>query len=238
MTSASSGTALTVARSGQAFVTRPPLESVSISTDLVLLSDPESLAAESIRQLRARIVAQHLSRGRRALAFCSPHAESGCSFIAANVAVGFAQLGMRVLLINADMRGAGLDTMFGTAGMGPGLLQLLSGEEVRADSIVQFEVLPSLSLVTSGGRSASAPELLSTARFEDFFNRCLREFDLTIIDSPPANLYAEGQQIAAVAGYAVIVGRAHRTYVNDVSELSRQLVADRVSVVGTILNNG
>lgn len=237
MTIASPQTALTVVQGGQGYVTRPALDPISISTDLVLLSDPESLAAESIRQLRARITAQHLSRGRRSLAFCSPHADSGCSFIAANVAVGFAQLGIRVLLVNGDMRGPGLDAMFGNAGAGPGLLQHLSGEE-RAESIVQFDILPSLSLVSSGGVSANAPELLSNARFGDFFNRCLREFDLTIVDAPPANLYAEAQQIAAIAGYAVIVGRSHRTYFNDVSELSRQLVADRVSVVGTILNNG
>lgn len=201
-----------------------------------MLSDPEGLAAESIRQLRARLMAQHVHRGRRALAICSPHAESGCSFIAANLAVSFAQQGMRVLFVNADMRSSGTDAMFGI-GEGAGLLQILESAAVKPADIVQFEVLPSLALVSSGGVAQNAPDLLSSTRLESFFNRCFREFDLTIIDTPPANLYADAQQIAAIASYAVIVGRAHRTYFSDVSALARQLVADRVSVVGTVLND-
>lgn len=210
----------------------------AISSDLVMLSDPGGVAAESIRQLRTRIIAQHVNRGRRALAFCSPDANGGCSFIAANVAVAFAQIGTRVLLMNADLRTGRADAMFGVGGEADGLRQYLTSAQATPDCTIQHEVLPSLSFVSSGGIAPNAQELLSSARFETFFNKSLREFDLTLINTPPANLYADSQRIASIAGFAVIVGRSHRTYFDDVSELTRQLVTDRVTVVGSILYVG
>jgi capsular exopolysaccharide synthesis family protein len=209
-------------------------ETVTLSSELIVLSDPDSTAAESIRQLRTRLVAQHAERGRRLLALCSPGIDSGCTFIAANLAVSFAQIGTRVLLINADLRGSGLDRLFPELSSQPGLVELLTSGAKNPHA--GYEILPSLWVMPSGGRSSNAQELLSTPRFEIFLNEAVREFDLTIIDTPPANLYADAHRIATVAGYCTIVARKHKTYVADVAELSRQLQADRVTVVGTILN--
>ena len=209
---------------------------IAVSSDLVTLTDPGGLAAESIRQLRTRIIAQHLERGRRALAFCAPAAESGCSFVAANTAVAFAQIGIRVLFINADMRSSDSGTLFGEGREGGGLFDYLARGAKAQLPIEPFDAAPGLSLVRCGGTAANAQELLSATRFSGLLSSCLREFDLTIIDTPPANLYADAQRIAALAGYAVIVGRSNTTYFNDVSVLGRQLKADGVTVVGTILN--
>jgi capsular exopolysaccharide synthesis family protein len=212
-------------------------ESITVSPDLVMLSDPGGVAAESIRQLRTRVIAQHVDRGGRALAFCSADASSGCSFVAANLAVAFAQIGTRVLLVNADMRLPGLDPLFGSVGAGSGLLQYLEEKEDGAGQLTLYEVFSGLSLLPSGGESPNAQELLSGKRFESFFNQCLREFDLTIIDAPPANRFADAQRIAAIARYAVIVARSNRTYFGDIAQLSRQLGDDGVTIVGTILND-
>ena len=214
-----------------------PADALSVSSDLVMLSDPEGATAETIRQLRTRLTVQHLDRGRRTLAFCTPGAGSGCSFIVANLAVAFAQVGVRVVLVNADMRQPGLDDFFGEAGRGPGLMQYLSDQDSGLGGVTLYEILPSLNLLPSGGPAANAQELLSKPRFSMFIDQCLREFDLTLIDSPPAGLYSDAQRIATIAGFAAIVARADKTYFGDVSQLSRQLTDDRVSVVGTVLND-
>lgn len=213
-------------------------ESIWISPNLVILSDPIGVTAESIRHLRTRIIAQHLHHGRRTLALCSPAKGSGCTFVAANLAVAFAQIGTRVLLVNGDMRESGMDDLFGEKASESGLAQYLESSTMRPDEVAESEIQPNLWFTPSGGVPANPQELLSTPRFERFINISLRQFDLVIIDSPPANLYADSQRIASVAGYAVLVGRRNRTYAHDLAELSRQMVADRVSLVGTVLNDG
>jgi capsular exopolysaccharide synthesis family protein len=207
-----------------------------LSSQLVMLSEPEGVQAESIRQLRTRLISQHLDVGRRSLTMCSPSPESGCSFIAANLAVAFAQVGLNVLLVNADMREPGLDALFGISPERPGLVHYLSSAAEVHDLVGVYDLIPKLSLVPSGGQSPRAQELLSGARFSDFLNNTLRQFDLTIVDTPPTDLYADAQRVAAMTGYCAIVARTNRTRYGSVAELARQLQKDRVQVVGTILN--
>lgn len=211
-------------------------ESVTISADLVVLSDPTGLTAESIRHLRTRIIAQHLDHGRRTLALASPAKDSGCTFVAANLAVAFAQVGTRVLLVNGDMREPEMDDLFGEKTNESGLAQYLESSTMRPDQVTETEILPNLWFTPSGGVPLNPQELLSTPRFERFINISLRQFDLVIVDTPPANLYADAQRIASVAGYAVLVGRRNQTYAHDLAELSRQMAADRICLVGTVLN--
>ena len=211
--------------------------SVTISSHVVMLSDPSGPTAESIRHLRTRIIAQHVERGRRVLALCSAANGSGCSFIAANLAVAFAQAGIRVLLVNADMREAGLDEMFGEIAHDAGLLQYLASSNMRPDEVTETEIVPNLWFTPSGGVPPDAQELLSNQRFESFMNISMRQFDLVIVDTPPANKYADAQRIAAVAGYAILIGRKNKTHLHDMTELSRQMTSDRTCLVGTVLND-
>ena len=65
---------------------------------------------------------------------------------------------------------------------------------------------------------------------------CLREFDATIVDTPPANTSTDARRIGAVAGYSLIVTQQDKTFVRDVATLAAQLVADRAVVIGTVMN--
>jgi capsular exopolysaccharide synthesis family protein len=183
------------------------------------------------------VIAQHLERGRRVLALCSAARESGCSFIAANLAVSFAQAGVRVLLVNADMREPGLDELFGDIAQDSGLVQYLASSSMRPDEVTETELVPNLWFTPSGGLPPDPQELLSTPRFESFMNISMRQFDLVIVDTPPANSYADAQRIASVAGYAILVGRKNKTNSHDLTELSRQMASDRICLVGTVLND-
>lgn len=208
---------------------------ITVSSELITLSDPGSTSAESIRQLRTRLIAQHIERGRRVLALCSPTAGDGCSFVAANLAVAFAQIGTRVLLINADLRGEGVDRYFGELGRGPGLLQRLAMP--KSEEAIGTEILPYLWLLPSGGGAENSQELLSTAEFESLVHDAVREFELVLIDTPPANIYADAQRVAKVAHYCVLVAQTNRTYFDDITELAHQMQADAITVVGTVLND-
>jgi capsular exopolysaccharide synthesis family protein len=203
---------------------------------LVMLTDPATPAAEAIRALRTHIMAQHLQRGRRALAVCEASPGEGCTFIAANLALALAQAGVKVALIDADLRGGGLERLIQPRRPVRGLADFLTASDVDYGDVIAADVLPALSVVFAGRPVANPQELLAGERFGDLMAFCLREFEATIIDTPPANSCADARRVATVVGYSLVVTRRHQTYVDDVKILADQLRADHARIVGAVMN--
>lgn len=202
---------------------------------VVVVNSPASPAAEAIRALRTRIMAQHVQAGRRALAICGATEDSGCTFIAANLAVALAQIGVRTALVDADLRHSGLGSLLGTNGNGPGLSDYLADERLDIHELLHEPVLPCLSFISAGSPATSPQELLATARFASFANQLLREHQITIFDTTAANGCTDAQRVATVAGYSLVVARKHTSYVDDLVTLSKLLRADGSTVVGSVL---
>ena len=99
------------------------------------------------------------------------------------------------------------------------------------------DVLPGLTVLFAGRASPDAQELLGGAGFKALVDACVRDYDITIIDTPPANMYADARRIASVMRYAMVVVQRDKSYVRDVRTLIDELTSDRVRVVGTYLND-
>jgi protein-tyrosine kinase len=202
----------------------------------VLVTDPDGAAAEAIRALRTRIQSQHLQMGRRALAICGPTPEVGCTFVAVNLAIALAQIGVKTLLIDGDLRNPSVHTYFDPPLTGGGLYECLRSS---ADSVAEFtdeNVMPNLDVLGAGNPDSMGHELLSSDKFPDIINTCVRDYDMTIIDTPPANSCADGLRISTVTGFALIVTRKNHTLVSDVRILADQLKKERAPAIGTVLN--
>jgi capsular exopolysaccharide synthesis family protein len=202
----------------------------------VLVTDPDGAAAEAIRALRTRVQSQHLQMGRRALAICGPTPEVGCTFVAVNLAIALAQIGVKTLLIDGDLRSPSVHTYFDPPLTGGGLYECLRSS---ADSVAEFtdeNVMPNLDVLGAGNPDSMGHELLSSDKFPDIINTCVRDYDMTIIDTPPANSCADGLRISTVTGFALIVTRKNHTLVSDVRILADQLKKERAPAIGTVLN--
>jgi protein-tyrosine kinase len=215
---------------------RSALASPVLSPSLVTLSSPLSVAAESIRALRTYVVGQHIDQGRRALAICGPSPGVGCTFVATNLAVSLAQVGLKTLLVDADLRAPSVQNVITPAVPSGGLSACLANAGAEYGDHIDYDVLPHLSLFYAGERAANAQDLLAREWFQDLLQRCMRDFDITIIDTPPANGSADARRISHVAGYSLVVARRNRSLVSDVKTLVTQLMDDDVTVVGTLLN--
>ena len=208
----------------------PPIESMMIHT-------PHSIEAEAIRALRTRLAAQHLREGRRSLAVCSAAADSGCTYVALNLAVSMAQAGVRTALVDANLRDPMIADLCGLPLQMPGLSDYLASDSMSVEEVVDAGLMQNLSVVGAGDTPPNPQELLSGARFRTFVDQLLREYDLTIFDTAPANTCSDGQKVATMAGFSLIVSRKNKTYLDDVKTLAKQLRADRSVVVGSILND-
>jgi protein-tyrosine kinase len=218
-------------------VAQPPPSAAGSKTSLVVMvADPAGATAEALRALRTRVVSQHLHAGGRALALCGPTPEVGCTFMAANLAVALAQVGTKTLLIDCDMRNPTLQEYFAVDDVGGGLhAALASGDDVN--DLVKPDVHPNLDILFAGQADLAAQELLSSGRFTDLANTCLRDYDITIVDTPPANSCADGRRVSTVFGYSLIVARKNWSLVADVKTLADQLLKERVNVIGSVLNS-
>ena len=209
----------------------------SLDPSLVMLNDPTSATAEAVRALRTHLMAQHVSEGRRAVAVCAASEGVGCSFIAANLGVSFSQIGVKTLFIDADLRHPSGNGLFGHSGPHTGLAQCLADSDESFGQNIQGDVQPNLSVMFAGGTPANPQELLAGDRFTELMDFCLREYDVTVVDTPPANTCSDARRISTVTGYSLIVARRNLTYVEDVRALAAQLEADHARVIGTVMND-
>lgn len=203
---------------------------------LVVLSDPAGISAESISGLRAHLLAHHVRDKRRSLAVCAPTPGVGCTYVTTNLACSMAATGLRVLLIDANLRTPGVDALIRPRKPGPGLRQCLEGSASLSEA-VHDHVLPNLSVMFAGGTAPNAQELIASGELKALFDVCVRDFDLTIVDTPAANSASDARRIASVLRYAMVVLRRNQSYFADARTLVDQLRSDRAAVIGTFLND-
>lgn len=209
--------------------------SLGVDANISLLTDPNSLVSEAVRSLRTQIVARHVDAGRRALAMVAPTVDCGLTTLTINLAVALAQTGVRTLLVDADLRHPTITTALGLQAS-VGLSDLLEGKVSDMDDVLIRDVVTNLAVLPAGSVADQPHELLASSSFRQLVRDTMREYDLTLYDTSPANLSPDAIAVANAAGYATVVGRRDHSYTSDVKTLSGQLVDAGCSVIGTVLN--
>jgi protein-tyrosine kinase len=207
-----------------------------VSEELIAAYDPFSKQVESLRALRSQLVMRWFSTGERrsALAVTSAERGDGRSYIAANLAVLFSQLGQRTLLIDADMRNPRQHTLFGIENRS-GLSAILSGRGSVAD-VQRVSSMIDLSILPAGAMPPNPQELLGRTAFPQMLADYTSEYDVILIDTPPDREYADGHMAAARAGAAVVVARKNASHTKSVGNLVDSMKHAGVMVVGAVLN--
>ena len=161
---------------------------------------------EALRGIRLNVVHRHGSAGPVRLTITSPGKSDGKSFVASNLALAFADTGLRTLLVDGDVRRGRLHRTLGAARR-PGLTDLLEGS-VGWDQVVQATPYKNLSFISCGLRSQAGPALLSSATMARLLDGVRTSYDAVVVDSPPLAAGADGLALATVTGSLVLVLRA------------------------------
>lgn len=209
-----------------------------ISAELIAACQPGNPRTDELRALRARLLIdglRHAESGTRTLAVVSPGAGEGRSFVVANLAILFAQLGERTLLIDADLRQPRLHRMFNLPDR-HGLGGILAGR-LRHPAALPVPGIANLMLLPAGAPPPNPLELLSRPTLPALLAACRQEFDTLLIDTPPAGATPDAQTIAFRAGHALVLARRHHTRLSDARQLVDTLLASGTRVVGTVLNS-
>jgi protein-tyrosine kinase len=208
----------------------------TLSQELVLAYQPFGAQAEALRVLRSELLQRWFGAGPRqhALAITSTQAGEGRSFLAANLAVAFSQLGKRTLLIDADLRRPRQHALFGLSNS-MGLSALLSGR-AGLDVIAPIPGLPGLSLLGSGAAPPNPAELLARPVFAQLLDVLAHSYDVVLIDTPAALDCVDARSVAASAGAALVVARKDASALGAVAQLAQTMGQGGVAVLGAVLN--
>jgi protein-tyrosine kinase len=206
-----------------------------VADDLIAGYMPQSELVEPLRAIRSQIILRWLnSANRKVLAVTSAERGEGRSWLAANLATMFAQLGERTLLIDADMRHPRQHRIFNIDNS-VGLSALLTG---RAGREIARRIHPQLRLfvLPAGIIPPNPQELLARPVFDVILDHFAAQFSLVIIDTPAVAETADAQILAANAGNALIVARRNHTRQAKLLAAMQTLTDTGVNVIGSIVN--
>ena len=204
------------------------------SPRLILAHQPDHAHSETLRSLRTELLLRCKGhRGSGMMALLSPCAGEGRSLLAAELAIAFAQLDRRTLLVDADMRNPTQHRFFGTDN-DIGLAQALTDGGPQHYHGVNG--LPRMALMTAGDLPPNPLELLSGRIFERTMAEWRRNFEFVILDTPASTKFSDAVAVAAVAGNVLIIGRAQKTRFTELSEIARNLTSARSRVLGAVIN--
>lgn len=206
----------------------------SLDRTLVAAYRPFGATAEALRELRSQLQLRWFDSNRRPLAVVSPRKRSGCSRLAANLAIVFSQLGERTLLIDANFRRPAQQALFGVQ-QGVGLSDFLAGRCRLGDAFTAVAPFEDLKLLCVGTQPPNPQELLGQGTFQYLLEIAPTNFDVVIIDTPPILEYADAQIIAAAAGGCLLTARRHLTRLADVERAKEKFEPAHAVLVGTAL---
>lgn len=207
----------------------------SLGNDLIVAYTPFTPQAEKLRELRSQLMLRWFDGGPKALAIVATQPGEGVSFLAANLAVAFSQLGERTLLIDANLREPRQHDIFDIS-PGPGLSELLAGRAPPEASIIEIEALAGLAVMPGGAMPPNPSELLARSAFSAVLQQAYANWSVVIIDTAPASSGADFQTVAARTRGALLVNRQDQSRLRDVLRLRDMLNTAGVKLLGSVVN--
>lgn len=204
------------------------------SSQLVLLHEADNPRCEKLRALRTELMLL-IGGDRRGnvITLMSPNASEGRSQLCAELAIAFAQLRRRTLLIDADLRHPRQHILFNADNQW-GLAQALAVGD--SPFLHEVEGVPDLTVLTAGAIPANPLELVSNRRFERMLEDWRRNFHYVLIDTPPVSQYADALAVATVAGSVLVLCRGQSTDYAGLKEMLRRLGPTQARILGSVIN--
>lgn len=206
-----------------------------ISPEVVAAYRPFSPEGERLRGLRSQLQMRWFDEAgnRTALAIVSASRGEGRSYMAANLAVTFAQLGERTLLIDADLRASRQHKLFKIENH-TGLSSLLAGR--MQEQVVTFvHGIPGLAVLPAGPTPPNPAELLSRPAFNRILQQSMSTFDVVLIDTPAFDSGADAAMLARATGASLVIARTNLTRTASFNHLVNDLDHAGSHVVGSVL---
>lgn len=205
-------------------------------TDAEFLHKRDTVFLEAIRDLNAKMQFLNADKPIRSLAIASATAAEGKSTVAVHLAQAAAEMGKRVLLVDADLRWPQVHDRLGIINR-KGLTNVLAAKLDWREAIQISPVDKNLSILTAGALPRDPIKLLSSRQMRDLMQDWLKEFELIIYDTPPLLNVVDGRMLGSMTDGIALVANIRNTERDSILEALDELQASRLKVLGIIANS-
>ena len=196
---------------------------------------PQSQMAESYRALRTSLLLSNLGAPPKVIMVTSARPQEGKTTTSINTAIVLAQKGVRVLLVDADLRRPSIHK---TLGMGPrsGLSNVLTGSATLQQTITTSPILPNLLIMPAGTPPPNPAELLASSNMRDLIVELRELYDHIVIDTPPTLSVTDAVVLSPRADATILVIRSGQTTKPALRRARDILMQVNAHVAGVLLN--
>jgi succinoglycan biosynthesis transport protein ExoP len=196
---------------------------------------PQSQMAESYRALRTSLLLSNLGAPPKVIMVTSARPQEGKTTTSINTAIVLAQKGVRVLLVDADLRRPSIHKALG---MGPhsGLSNVLTGSATMEQTITTSPVLPNLFIMPAGTPPPNPAELLASSNMRDLIAELRDLYDHIVIDTPPTLSVTDAVVLSPRADATILVIRSGHTTKQALRRARDILMQVNAHVAGVLLN--
>jgi capsular exopolysaccharide synthesis family protein len=205
------------------------------SRRIIAFENSQSMISESYKTLRTNIQWSSIDKVVKTILITSPEQNAGKSTTVVNLAVSFAQMGKKVVIVDSDMRKPTQHDYFLKANR-IGLSHLLAGHYTLNQCLIDTHV-ENLVVLPAGAVPPNPAELLSSNRLPQLLGELQEQFDIIVVDSPPTLAVTDARILASKCDGVVFVLKHGKTK----REMAQRALADlehvNANILGVVLND-
>lgn len=202
---------------------------------LIHTVDPYSQEAEAFRLLRTSLLYSTAGHSPQLIQVTSCFPSEGKSTVAANLAISFATLGEKTLLLDADLKLPSLHRIFGVPKR-PGLSDVLTGQ-LTVDQVTVPSGIENLDLMPVGPKTPCPVELLESPMMTDIFNELRTRYKTIIVDSTPLYGMSDAYVLSRKMDGVVLVASVYKTRIDGFRKCVQGLQAIKTRILGVAYNH-
>lgn len=216
-------------------ISRGDIKTRKPTGELVAEISPKAIVSENIKSLRTNLQFTAVDKDLKTILVTSVNASEGKSFVAANLAISFAQADKRVLLVDCDLRRGRLHRLFGLPNTN-GLSNLLTGSLRSVRNYISPTKIDNLDIITCGTYPPNPSELLASQKNERLIQILSEHYDIVIFDGAPVGGLADSVILASYMDETIIVVKDGATSKKDLAVTKDSLDKVGARIAGVVFN--
>lgn len=207
--------------------------------ELITFTSPKSSVSEVFRTLRTNMQFINISNKLKSILVTSTVPGEGKSWVAANLAITFAQAGKKVILVDADMRKSRQHEIFELSnenGLSNYLISAVGENKINLDDYIKQTLVENLYLMTAGIVPPNPSELLTSQKMSDLIKALERSADVVIFDGTPSTIVTDALILSRNIGSTLIVTSHKQTKMEDLKQIKKNIENVGGKIAGVVVN--
>jgi capsular exopolysaccharide synthesis family protein len=194
---------------------------------------PKSMASEAYKMLRTNIQYSSFDKEIKTIMVTSAEAAEGKSTVSGNLALSFAQIDKKAIIVDCDLRKPSVHKNFKISNL-VGLSEVLTGQAALDEAVQKYN--DKFYILPSGKIPPNPAEMLSSSVMTALMENLKDNYDIVILDSAPLQVVTDAQILSTKVDGTILVIRAQRTSQESVVEAKNLLDKVGANIIGTVLH--